>query len=243
MRGVSDHGYTASVNRGIWGRGMKHVIALLGALLGVALFSPWKLIAGEVHVTVQGADGAGLENAAVVLRESGDAWEPPRESKATIDQIDREFVPPAISVPVNTKVLFPNQDDIRHHVYSFSSAKSFELPLYEGMPARPIRFPRPGVVTIGCNIHDWMIAHIYVVDAAIHGLTDAVGVWKVAGLPPGRYHVEVWHHGLAEERQEIDEIRLEPGDRVSLEITMEVSTGPAPRRAPLRRGPSGPGYP
>ncbi|MCC5859312.1 MAG: methylamine utilization protein [Ectothiorhodospiraceae bacterium] len=209
---------------------MRQMIALLGALLGVMLISPGALAGGEVRVTVQGADGAGVEHAAIVLRGPEDAWEPPSDNEATIDQIDREFVPPAISIPVNTRVLFPNQDDIRHHVYSFSSAKSFELPLYKGMPARPIRFPQPGIVTIGCNIHDWMIAHIYVVDAAIHGLTDAEGVWAAADVPAGRYRVEVWHHGLDEERQTTGEIRVEPGTEVDLEVSVEVASRPAPRR-------------
>ncbi len=211
-------------------------------VVGVALSGPCKLIAGEVRITVQGADGTAVEHAAVVLRDADEAWEsPPGEGEATIDQIDREFVPSAISVPVNTRVQFPNKDDIRHHVYSFSSAKSFELPLYKGMPARPIQFPQQGVVTIGCNIHDWMIAHIYVVDAAIHGLTDAEGSWRQEGVPPGRYHVEVWHHALETEREKVDEIRVEAGGRVGLETQLEFATGPAPRRAQPRR-PTGPGY-
>ncbi len=230
-RGVLPDGYTASqafIRPS--GVGMRQVIASLGAALAVTLFSPGTLAGGEVRVTVQGADGTPVEHAAVVLRGPEDAWEPPEESEAIIDQIDREFVPPAISVPVNTRVLFPNQDDIRHHVYSFSSAKSFELPLYKGMPARPIRFPRPGIVTIGCNIHDWMIAHIYVVDAAIHGLTDAEGVWEAAHVPSGRYGVEIWHHGMDEERQAMDEIRVEPGEPVGLDVTVQIDSRPAPRR-------------
>ncbi len=207
----------------------------------------WGLVLAVTGVTVQAAglqvqvrdgDGQAVENAAIVVRALDETPEPPSGQKEIVDQVDREFVPPAIVVPVSTRILFPNNDDIRHHVYSFSEAKSFELPLYTGMPARPIEFPNPGIVTIACNIHDWMSAHIYVVDSPWHGLTDGDGAWRASDLPAGQYSVEVWHHGLPEEQQRVGEIDLEADASVELEATVELAAGPSPRRAPRpgRRG-------
>lgn len=194
--------------------------------------------AAGLQVQVQDGDGQPVENAAIVVRALDDPPELPSGQEEIVDQVDREFVPPAIVVPVNTRISFPNSDDIRHHVYSFSEAKSFELPLYTGTPARPIEFPNPGIVTIACNIHDWMLAHIYVVDSRWHGLTDGEGTWGVSGLPGRRYRVEVWHHALAAEQQKVGEIELDADGSAELEATVEMATGPSPRRAPRpgRRG-------
>src|SRR5882672_5225476 len=92
--------------------------------------------------------------------------------KEVIDQIDKEFVPGVKVIQVGTAISFPNKDNIRHHVYSFSPAKKFELPLYKGVPAAPIVFDKPGVVVLGCNIHDWMIAYVYVVESPWFGKTE-----------------------------------------------------------------------
>lgn len=109
-----------------------------------------------------------------------------------MDQIDKEFVPLVVPVQVGAAVSFPNKDNIRHHVYSFSPAKRFELKLYSGVPAKPVVFDRPGPVTLGCNIHDWMVGYIYVVDTPWFGKTSADGVASFE-LPAGDYVVKVWH--------------------------------------------------
>src|SRR5256885_12704347 len=78
---------------------------------------------------------------------------------AVVDQRDKQFVPYVTAVQVGTAVIFPNSDNIRHHVYSFSPAKKFELPLYSGVPAGPVGFDKVGVMPLGCNIHHWMIPY------------------------------------------------------------------------------------
>ena len=88
----------------------------------------------------------------------------PRE---VVDQIDKEFVPYVKPVRTGSFVQFPNKDHIRHHVYSFSAPSKFELPLYMGTPAQPVLFDKPGVVKLGCNIHDWMIGYVYVTDSPL----------------------------------------------------------------------------
>src|SRR5437867_6149702 len=92
----------------------------------------------------------------------------------------------------NDPVSFPNRDNIRHHVYSFSSPKKFELPLYIGTPAAPVLFDKPGVVALGSNIHDWMLAYIYVVTTPYFAKTAADGKGRLDGLAPGTYEARVW---------------------------------------------------
>jgi plastocyanin len=112
---------------------------------------------------------------------------------AVMDQYDKEFVPYVLPVQVGTAVTFPNRDNLKHQVYSFSPAKRFELPLYSGIPAKPMVFDKPGPVVLGCNIHDWMLGHIYVVDTPYFTMTGDDGRWKLSEIPEGEYHLFVWH--------------------------------------------------
>lgn len=117
---------------------------------------------------------------------------------STIDQVDKEFIPYVNPVLVNTKVYFPNNDMIRHHVYSFSPAKAFELPLYppgKG-PEEPVIFDTPGVVVLGCNIHDWMKAYVFVLETPFFSKTGDDGLARIPNLPPGSYDIQVWHPRL-----------------------------------------------
>ena len=113
-----------------------------------------------------------------------------------VDQIDKEFVPYVIAIDVNTKVSFPNRDNIRHEVYSFSPAKKFELPLYAGRRAPPVLFDKPGVVVLGCNIHDWMIGYIYVSATPYYAQSGTDGYARLSGLPDGDYTLKIWHPQL-----------------------------------------------
>lgn len=118
----------------------------------------------------------------------------PRENlTAIMDQKNNTFVPRVMAVKVNTLVRFPNSDNIRHHVYSFSPTKRFELRLYHGVTAEPVLFDRPGQVVLGCNIHDSMLGYIYVVDSEYYGLSDKTGAVTIQGLPPGDYRLEIQH--------------------------------------------------
>ena len=99
-------------------------------------------------------------------------------------------------VQTGTEISFPNNDTVRHHVYSFSAAKPFELKLYSGTPGTPILFDKPGTVVIGCNIHDQMVAYIQVVSTPHFGKTDQAGKVSIADLPPGKYRLKAWHYRL-----------------------------------------------
>lgn len=110
-----------------------------------------------------------------------------------MDQINKEFDPHVLVVPVNSLVSFPNSDDIRHHVYSFSSAKTFELKLYAGKPKSPIRFDQEGVVVMGCNIHDSMIGYIYVSTHKNIYMSNEKGEVMLAHTLPVNSTLQVWH--------------------------------------------------
>ncbi len=163
------------------------------AWLGLAAFAvAGPVCAGTLEVSV--ADGAGkpIERVAVYATAIGAASAPARAATAKMDQHDERFVPHLLVVQTGTSVLFPNNDDVSHHVYSFSPTKSFELGLYKGQVHPPIVFDEPGIVVIGCNIHDGMLGYIRVVDTPYFALTNEEGVAVVEGVPDGAYDVEVW---------------------------------------------------
>ncbi|HEY5647430.1 MAG TPA: methylamine utilization protein [Pseudomonadales bacterium] len=110
-------------------------------------------------------------------------------------QANRQFDPFILPVPVGVPVHFPNRDSTAHHVYSFSPVGAFELPLYKGDNARPITFEKPGVVPLGCNIHDWMIGYLYVVDTPWYAQLDQNRA-SFSNLPPGTWTVSIWHPAI-----------------------------------------------
>ena len=110
-----------------------------------------------------------------------------------IEQIDREFTPYVSVIQTGTRVEFPNRDPIQHHVYSFSPAKTFEIKLYSGRSPESILFDKPGVITIGCNIHDWMIAYVLVVPTPYFAPVNSAGNALLRDLRPGAYEVHAWH--------------------------------------------------
>lgn len=165
---------------------------LCAGVAAMACFGVLEAAAAQVEVRVQLPAGMPVEDAAVVVEPlSGHVLLP--KQMARIEQIDREFVPYLSIVQRGAAVQFPNRDRTKHHVYSFSPAKTFEIKLYAGQPARPVVFDKSGEVVLGCNIHDWMEAHVLVVDTPWFGKTGADGIARIAGMPAGRYRLRVWH--------------------------------------------------
>ncbi len=121
---------------------------------------------------------------------------PPRPRDGIVDQVNQEFTPKVTAVLVGTPIRFPNHDNVRHQVYSFSPAKRFELPLYAGVPAEPVVFDKPGVVVLGCNIHDWMVGYVYVSESPYFAKTGKDGKALLTELPPRAYTLRVWHPQL-----------------------------------------------
>ena len=189
-----------------------HANKLRLACAGVALtfcLNPFAVLAGEVHALVRDTAGKAIADAVVVALPATKTGASTAAATATIlvDQINKEFVPYVLPVRVGTTVNFPNKDKIRHHVYSFSPAKSFELPLYIGKPAAPVLFDKAGPVTLGCNIHDWMIAYVYVSESPYFAKTGADGKATLSDLPAGNYTLRVWHPRL-EGKEEATERKI-----------------------------------
>jgi plastocyanin len=151
--------------------------------------------AGSLDVMVKDDRGAPVSNAVVYAKEKA-ATSERAKSRAIIDQRNKQFIPYLTALQVGTSVFFPNNDNIRHHVYSLSPAKKFELPLYAGVPAEPVTFDKEGFVTLGCNIHDWMIAYVAVLGTPYFQITGSEGRALLKNLPPGQYTVEVWQPSL-----------------------------------------------
>jgi len=191
----------------------------------------------ELRVLVRDGAGAALADAVVVAVPESGAAPAARRGTEQIEQIDLEFVPYVKAIQAGTSVSFPNRDKVRHHVYSFSAAKRFDLPLYSGTPPQPVPFDAPGVVTIGCNIHDWMIGYVYVSESPHFAKSDAAGTALIGGLAPGRYAVRVWHPRLASS-EEATQRQVEVGSGgASLEWRLELKPDLRVRRAPARGQP------
>jgi plastocyanin len=117
-------------------------------------------------------------------------------AQVDVSQAKRQFNPKVSVITVGTPVNFPNFDTVRHHVYSFSPAKVFELKLYAGVPNKPIVFDKPGVVILGCNIHDLMAAWVVVSETPWFGLAGVDGKAHVENVPAGSYKLRVWHPAM-----------------------------------------------
>jgi hypothetical protein len=157
-----------------------------------------------------------------------------KPGREVVDQINMEFVPHVKPIVAGSPVYFPNKDNVRHHVYSFSPAKRFEQPLYAGTPADPVVFDRSGIVTVGCNIHDWMIDHIYVAETPYLGKTGADGRARLVSLPAGRYALRVWHPRMElPEESTSRPVSLERAGAVDLTWQLKLKPSLRPRRAPV----------
>ena len=179
--------------------------------------------AGDIRVSVRDQKGSPIADVIVWAPGAGARAKP---VNVEISQKGRQFHPEMSVIPVGSAVRFPNHDNVQHHVYSFSSAKRFDIPLYIGEPPEPVRFDKPGVVTLGCNIHDWMAAYILVLDTGSFARTGADGVAVLTGVPPGTTTVKAWH---PRSRSEPVETRL-GSDKTTADISLPLR--PAFRRTP-----------
>ncbi|MCU6434045.1 methylamine utilization protein [Undibacterium sp. Jales W-56] len=152
------------------------------------------ILSAQASQLVQVVDSAGQAVPdAVVYFENGNA-EKTKSASAEIQQKDKKFMPLVTVVQTGTAINFPNNDTVRHHAYSFSPAKSFELKLYAGKPEAPILFDKSGTIVVGCNIHDQMLAYIQVVDTPYFAKTDANGKASILSIPNGKYTLKTWHY-------------------------------------------------
>jgi plastocyanin len=205
------------------------------------LMGAWMVTAGlsavanaaDVSGRVSGPDGAGIADAVVFVNSPAPRQAPAATPRAEMNQVDKTFVPGVLPVVAGTRVFFPNSDQIQHHVYSFSRTKSFELPLYRGQEAEPVTFDKPGVVKLGCNIHDWMSAIILVVPSPYFAVTGSDGRYTIRGLPAGEHPLVAWHERSRQPTEELTR-RVKLGDSdVVADFELSLS---AKRARPARHG-------
>ena len=169
----------------------------LALLLALSVIHAADVYAAQLQVTVKDRSGKAVADA-VVLAMPVDPKVALHAAAQTdsVDQVDKQFVPYVKAIFVGSTIRFPNSDNIRHQVYSFSPAKKFELPLYAGSQAQPILFDKPGVVVLGCNIHDWMVGYVYVAETPFFAKTGAAGTATLGDVPAGDYMVRIWQPSM-----------------------------------------------
>ena len=210
-------------------RGSGQTSRALLVACAVTLCAAVRVSAATLAVSLHQRDGQPLPGAVVTVESLGKPLPAAQPVVAIMDQVDLAFVPDVLIVPVNSSVHFPNSDAVSHQVYSFSSARRFQLPLYRGKPYPPVKFDQPGIITLGCNIHDQMLAYIFVTDAPLFARTDARGEHHFATLAPGRYRLRIWHPLLDEPQEVVRTVEVEgERDSVMISLTLSRKLRPAP---------------
>jgi plastocyanin len=214
------------------------ILTALALLLGCAAPAH----SAELRVTVRDHKGKNIADA-VVLAVAADPRSALhlRQPQDAVDQVDKQFVPYVKPIFVGSTVRFPNSDNIRHQVYSFSPAKKFELPLYGGASAPPVIFDKPGVVVLGCNIHDWMIGYIYVAETPFFAKTGPLGTASITDMPPGDYLVRIWHPNMDRAEETTSRqvaVGAEPVANAEWQLGLKPSI-----RVPRVSGAASPSYP
>ena len=200
------------------------------AWLAILLACSGPAWAGTIEAYVATPAGAAVADAAVVVEPLSGAV-PGKRAMAAIEQRDRELNPYVTIVQKDTAIEFPNRDPFKHHLYSFSPAKTFEIKLYAGKPVKPIVFDKSGEVALGCNIHDWMEAYVLVVDSPYFAKTGGNGHAVIANVPPGRYRLRLWH---PRQKKELPSREIEVGAvATKLDSIMDVAPRIAKPKPPL----------
>ena len=179
----------------------------------------------DVTVVIRDGNGRPVEDAVVIADAAGRPAPP--AGRFLINQRNMQFVPYVLVIPVGSTVEFGNLDPYRHHVYSFSPAKKFELKLFGQGETRPVRFDRPGLVSIGCNIHDAMQAFVQVVDTPFARKSDEAGRVTLRGLPASVRQVRVYHPLLRAPGNQLT-VAVDAGRDATIPVTVRLRR-PAPR--------------
>lgn len=184
------------------------------------LFGYTQPYAAELNIDVLDSSGNAIENAVVYAEPEIKKSLP--LTPAMIEQRGKQFNPLVTVVQTGAEISFPNFDSVRHHVYSFSPAKTFELKLYSGVPANPIKFDKPGTVVLGCNIHDYMVAFIQVVDTPYFTKSNKLGKAVITDLPNGNYTLKAWHYALAKDKDIFEKsIAVKDSENITINLLLK----------------------
>lgn len=216
-------------------RSLYSLICFAGGWLATA----WPSCAATLELTVLDRDSRSVADVVVVAHLQGAPVTGQSEPRATaiMDQIERRFVPYILVVQAGTSVAFPNSDNVAHQVYSFSAPKRFQLALYRGHAHPPLVFDKPGLVVLGCNIHDDMLAYIYVTPSPYFGKTGGDGKLVLDALAAGNYELRLWNPRFNEPQAELVrtvELRSDEGKALTVQLTRALA--PEPRPKPTKAG-------
>jgi plastocyanin len=210
---------------------------LLYFLAAVGLGIATSASAAQLQLDLKSADGRPIVDAvASFMPAAGVSGAVKLDTPREMAQQHITFVPHVLLVPVGAVVSFPNRDRVRHHVYSFSPAKRFELKLYGQEQSRTVQFDKAGVVALGCNIHDKMSGYIVVVDTPYAAQSDAAGRVTLTNVPDGAGVLTIWAEGLkAPDNQLVQRITLQ-GQRATTQVLDVRAPPPAAMTMPMGGG-------
>lgn len=184
--------------------------------------------AATIDIDVTDSGGAPAANAVVSLIADGPngVTAPHTPEKSIIDQRHETFLPLVVLIRRGGSVVFTNNDMTMHQVYSFSPIKQFQFEIDKGQISKPVAFDRAGVAAIGCNIHDNMVAYVYVADAPFASITDAHGHAEIHDVPDGQYTASAWHPQLRPGRKPPSSLLKVEANRVNLSLSIALMAAP-----------------
>lgn len=195
--------------------------------------------AAVFHGAVTDREGAPVVDTVVVLVPANASNTPatlPQATPRVMDQVGQQFDPYVLVIGKGDQVAFPNSDTVAHQVYSFSPAKRFSLGLYRGLPYAPVVFDEPGLVVVGCNIHDSMLAYIYVAESPYFGKSNERGEIQVSSIPAGTYTIKAWSPRFKErEPLMLQQVTLNSEETVEVAVKLDRALSP-PRAATHKHG-------
>lgn len=205
---------------------------LIAALIGTATVA----YAGDLSVTVRDENGAAIADAVVTVTLKEGGGESAHPSGAyQINQKDTAYDPFVSVVSTGTPVTFKNSDSWGHHIYSFSNAKKFDITVSANKISDPVVFDKPGIVVIGCNIHDRMLAYIFVGGEGMPSKTNKMGTARFFGLPSGQYNLKVWHPTLRSKRKPpTADVLMQENDDMQIDIVAKLKRPGKKKRKPYK---------
>lgn len=198
---------------------MSRFISLLISLLFLPAYGL------EISISVLTRDNLPMPGAVVYLTAEQPLPPVAEGTTAEMDQINKQFSPHILVVQKGTDIRFPNSDSIQHHVYSFSPAKTFQLQLYKDQSPAPLPFDQQGRVELGCNVHDWMLGYIYVVDTPYFGQTNKQGQLRL-NVPAGDYNLHIRHPRMQDPEGSLDRhLSISSDHQLSVRLEQDLLPG------------------
>ena len=198
--------------------------------------------AGTLVAQIKDRNGNAVPNAVVYAIPVGSRVPLVGTKIAVVEQQSFKFEPYVSVVQTGTRMRFPNKDQTEHHLKSLSGPSAFEFKVYTRKEPEPTLMDKAGIVTLQCLIHDWMSAHIYVVDTPWFGKTSRAGSAVVEGVPTGEYDVYVMHPSVLIPTQVTPSgprrVKMDESNVQVIEAKLEL----VPKSEPTRRYPPSGSY-